>query len=50
MNSLLWLAGVFVLIWIVAVVLMKVTGFFLHLLWIAAIVLFVIWLVRKFMS
>lgn len=48
MNSLIWLALLLVTIWIVAVAVVKVTGFFLHLLWIAAVVLFIIWLIGKF--
>jgi hypothetical protein len=48
MNSLIYLAILLVVIWLVAVIVVKVTGFFLHLLWIAAVVLFVIWLIGKF--
>ena len=48
MNSLIYLAILLVIIWVVAVIVVKVTGFFLHLLWIAAVVLFIIWVIGKF--
>lgn len=47
MNSLIWLAILLVIIWVVAIVVLKITGAILHLLWIVAVVLFVIWLIRK---
>lgn len=47
MNWLLLLAIVLVVLWVAAEVLGWVIGAALHLLWIAALVLFVIWLVRK---
>lgn len=47
MNWLLWLAIVLVVLWIAAEVLGWVLGAALHLLWIAAIVMFVIWLFQK---
>lgn len=47
MNWLLWLAVILVVLWVVAEVLGWVLGAALHLLWIAAIVLFVIWLIGK---
>jgi uncharacterized membrane protein required for colicin V production len=47
MNWLLWLAIILVVLWVLAEVLGFVLGAALHLLWIAAIVLFVLWLVRK---
>lgn len=47
MNWLLTLAIVLVVLWILAEVLGWVLGAALHLLWIAAIVLFVIWLFNR---
>ncbi|HEX8280674.1 MAG TPA: hypothetical protein VF551_04810 [Chthoniobacterales bacterium] len=47
MNSLVWLAVVLVVVWIVARIFLAVTSALLHLLWIAAIVFFVIWIFRK---
>lgn len=47
MNWLLTLAIVLVVLWILAEVLGWVLGAALHLLWIAAIVLFAIWLFNK---
>lgn len=47
MNTLLWIAIALVVIWVVAKVVGAVAGFLLNLLWIAALILFAIWLVRK---
>lgn len=47
MNWLLLLAIALVAIWVMAEVLGWVLGAALHLLWIAALVLFAIWLVTK---
>jgi hypothetical protein len=47
MNSLVWIAVLLVIIWVVALVVVKVTGAILHLLWIIAVILFVIWLIGK---
>lgn len=47
MNNLLWIAIVLILLWVVASVTKFVVGAMLHLLWIVAIVLLVIWLIRK---
>src|SRR5690606_21864502 len=47
MNWLIWLAVVLVVLWILAEALGWVLGVAVHLLWIAALVLFVIWLFRK---
>ncbi len=48
MNSLIWIAVVLVVIWIVARVFLAVTSALLHVIWIIAIVAAIIWLVRKF--
>ena len=47
MSSLLGTALFFLVLWIVLRVALAVTGVFLHLLWIIAIVLAVLWLVGK---
>jgi hypothetical protein len=47
MNSLLYIAVVLVVIWVVARVVGFVAGALLNLLWVVAIILFVVWLVRK---
>jgi hypothetical protein len=43
----LWIAIVLAVIWIIARVVLAVTSLALHLLWIGAVILFIIWLVRK---
>jgi hypothetical protein len=47
MSKLLSLAVFLLILWVVLWVFLKVTGLFLHLLWIAAIVLAVMWLLGK---
>jgi uncharacterized membrane protein required for colicin V production len=47
MNWLLWAAIILVVLWVLAEVLGWVLGALLHLLWIGAIILFVLWLVGK---
>ncbi len=47
MNNLLWIAGLLVIIWIVAAVTEFVVGAVLNLLWIVALILIAIWVVRK---
>lgn len=47
MHSLIWLAGVLLVLWIVFRLALAVTSGLLHLLWIGAIVMFVLWLYRK---
>ena len=49
MNFIPLLAILLLVIWVVARVVLAVTGLFLHLLWVMAIVLFAIWLLRKIM-
>jgi hypothetical protein len=46
-HLLIWLAVLLVIAWIILRVALAVTSAFLHLLWIAAVVLFVIWLFRR---
>ncbi len=47
MSKLLSLAVFLLILWVVLWVFLKITGLFLHLLWIAAIILAVMWLVGK---
>jgi len=47
MSKLLSLAALLLIVWVVLWVALKITGIFLHLLWIAAIVLVVLWLLGK---
>lgn len=49
MNALIWLAIVLFIIWILGEVRLRPRRSLFHILWIAAIVLLIIWLVRKFM-
>ena len=46
-NNLLWVAGLLLVLWVVAAVTKFVVGALLHLLWIAALVLLVMWAYRK---
>ena len=48
-HSFVWIAVALVVIWIFARVLLAVTSFFLHLLWIGAIIFFLVWLAKKFL-
>ncbi len=47
MNSLLWLAIVLIIIWIVVRLILAVTSFALHLLWIVGVILLIVWVVKK---
>jgi hypothetical protein len=47
MNPLLWLAIVVVIAWIVLRLALAVTSGVLHLLWIAAIIMLIVWIVGK---
>jgi hypothetical protein len=47
MNALVWLAIVLVVTWLILRVALALTSGILHLLWIAAIVMFVLWLFGK---
>lgn len=47
MSKLLILAIFLVILWVVLRVALAITGVFLHLLWIIAIILAVLWLVGK---
>ena len=48
-HSFIWIAVALVVIWIVARGVLAVTGCFLHLLWIGAIIFAIVWLVKKFL-
>ena len=47
MSKLLSLAVFLLIVWVVLRVALAVTGVFLHLLWIAAVILAVMWLIGK---
>lgn len=46
-NNLLWIAGLLLVLWVVAAVTKFVVGAVLHLLWIVALVLLVMWAFKK---
>ena len=48
-HPFVWIAVALVVIWIFARLLLAVTSFFLHLLWIGAIVALLVWLAKKFL-
>jgi hypothetical protein len=45
-HALIGLAILLVVIWVIARVMLAVTSVALHILWIAALIFFVIWLIR----
>ncbi|MEO7099367.1 MAG: hypothetical protein ABI162_08390 [Luteolibacter sp.] len=47
MNAMLGVAIFLLILWVVLKLILMVTGGFLHLLWIAAVVLFVLWLLGR---
>lgn len=47
MNNLLWIALVLIVIWVIASFTKFVAGALLHVLWILAVILLVVWLIRK---
>lgn len=47
LNNLLWIAGLLLVLWVIAAVTKAVVGALLHLLWIAALVLLVVWAYRR---
>jgi hypothetical protein len=47
LNNLLWVAGVLLVLWVIAAVTKFVVGAVLHLLWIAALILLAVWAFRK---
>lgn len=48
MNSLIWIAVLLVIIWVVARFFLFITSALLHVIWIIVIVAVIIWAVRKF--
>jgi hypothetical protein len=46
-HSLLWISILLVIIWVIARVVLAITSHALHLLWVSAVILFILWLVRK---
>lgn len=46
-NNLLWVAGLLLVLWVVAAMTKFVVGALLHLFWIVALVLLVMWAFRK---
>ncbi len=48
MNSLVWLAIVLFILWVLAKMVFAVGSLFLHILWIAALIMAGIWLFNKF--
>ena len=47
MNNLLWIAIVLIVIWVVAATTKFVVGALLHLFWVLAVILLVVWAVKK---
>ena len=48
-NSLIWLAVVLFIIWIVVRVVFAITSFVFHLIWVVALILLIVWLARRFL-
>ena len=48
LNTLLWIAILLIVVWVIASVTKFVAGALLHLLWVVALVLLAVWLFRKF--
>lgn len=46
-DNLLWVAGLLIVIWVVAALTKVVVGVLLNLLWIAALIMLAIWAFRK---
>ena len=49
MNSLIWIALVLFVIWLVVRVVFAITSFVFHIIWVVALILLIIWLVRRFL-
>lgn len=47
MNAIVWLAAVLLILWVALRLALAITSGLLHLLWIAALIMFVIWIVGK---
>ncbi len=46
MHNFLWVAIVLVVLWLLLRFALAVTGFALHLIWVVALIMLVLWLVR----
>ena len=46
-NNLLWIAGLLLVLWVIAALTKAVVGALLHLLWIVALVLLIVWAYRR---
>ena len=49
LNSLIWIALVLFVLWIVVRVVFAITSFVFHIIWVVALILLIIWLVRRFL-
>jgi hypothetical protein len=47
MNALVWLAVLLIIAWLVLKLALAVTSGMLHLLWIAAVIMFIMWAIGK---
>jgi len=47
MNSLVWFAVVLIIAWVILRVILAVTSLALHVLWVAAVVMLIVWVIRK---
>ena len=47
MNALVWLAFLLLIAWLVLKLALAVTGGLLHLFWIAAVIMFIVWAIGK---
>jgi hypothetical protein len=45
-HSLLWIAVLLIVIWVIARLTLAVTSLALHILWIVAVIMIIIWLIR----
>ncbi|MBK1882128.1 hypothetical protein JIN85_06870 [Luteolibacter pohnpeiensis] len=48
MSKLLLFAALLLVLWVILRVALAITGVFLHLLWVAAVIMAIIWLIGKF--
>ncbi len=49
MNSLIWIAVVLFVIWLLVRLVFAITSAALHILWIIGLILLVVWLAKKFL-
>ena len=48
-NSLIWIALVLFVLWIVVRVVFAITSVVFHIIWVVALILLIVWLVRRFL-